>query len=109
MPPLEERRRVLQVRGRWLAAGVLVALALVAATAILWSSGTERGPASEFLSELPIDARELYAFAVDRPDVLRWIPCYCGCVHDGHASNLDCFVEEILPDRTVRYSMHGRN
>lgn len=35
-----------------------------------------------------------YQFAVDRPDVMRWMVCYCGCGdHSGHKSALNCFVQ----------------
>jgi hypothetical protein len=36
-----------------------------------------------------------YQFAVDRPDVMQWMVCYCGCGdHSGHKSALNCFVKE---------------
>jgi hypothetical protein len=35
-----------------------------------------------------------YQFAADRPDVMRWMNCYCGCGdHSGHKSALNCFVQ----------------
>jgi hypothetical protein len=35
-----------------------------------------------------------YQFAVDRPDVMKWMNCYCGCGdHSGHKSALNCFVQ----------------
>lgn len=49
------------------------------------------------------DARteEAYAFAMASPQVLEWIPCYCGCGAMGHGSNLDCFFKPTgLPDFT---------
>lgn len=37
---------------------------------------------------------EAYQFAVAHPEVLDYMPCYCGCYEeDGHTSNTDCFVE----------------
>lgn len=39
---------------------------------------------------------EAYQFAVDHPEVLDYIPCYCGCYEaDGHISNTHCFVESV--------------
>ncbi len=35
-----------------------------------------------------------YRFAADRPDVMQWMNCYCGCGdHSGHKSALNCFVQ----------------
>ena len=42
----------------------------------------------------PIEVvRAAYAYAVRREDVLKYIPCYCGCERQGHRSNHDCFVK----------------
>jgi hypothetical protein len=43
---------------------------------------------------------EAYVFAAKHPEVLRYMPCYCGCEHprSAHESNYDCFVDII--DRT---------
>jgi Protein of unknown function with PCYCGC motif len=39
---------------------------------------------------------EAYQFAVEHPEVLNYMPCYCGCYEeDGHKSNTDCFVEKV--------------
>ena len=38
--------------------------------------------------------REAYQFAVDHPDLLRAIPCYCGCSYEGHRHNLDCYFDD---------------
>ena len=41
----------------------------------------------------PIEVvRAAYAYAVRREDVLKYMPCYCGCERQGHHSNHDCFV-----------------
>ncbi|MHB9111174.1 MAG: PCYCGC motif-containing (lipo)protein [Thermoleophilia bacterium] len=43
---------------------------------------------------VPKGTAEAYQFAVDNQDVLKYIPCYCGCGElDGHDSNLDCFIK----------------
>lgn len=42
----------------------------------------------------PIElVRAMYAYAARRPDVLQYMPCYCGCEKQGHRSNRDCFVK----------------
>jgi hypothetical protein len=35
----------------------------------------------------------VYEFAARRPDVLHYIPCFCGCEQGGHVGNDDCFVK----------------
>ena len=34
-----------------------------------------------------------YAYALEAPEILQWMPCYCGCGGIGHGSNLDCYFE----------------
>jgi hypothetical protein len=43
---------------------------------------------------------EAYVFAAKHPEVLRYMPCYCGCEHprSAHENNYDCFIDII--DRT---------
>lgn len=36
---------------------------------------------------------EAYAFAIARPDVVDWMPCYCGCVAMDHRNNTDCYLK----------------
>ncbi len=45
-----------------------------------------------YVTALSDDWQAAYHFAIARPDVLQWLPCYCGCGGMGHDSNLDCFV-----------------
>ena len=37
--------------------------------------------------------RAAYAFAANRPDVVQYLPCYCGCEKQGHRSLEFCFVK----------------
>jgi hypothetical protein len=36
--------------------------------------------------------RAAYKFAAEHPEVLSFVPCYCGCERSGHRGNEDCFV-----------------
>ena len=38
--------------------------------------------------------RAAYAFAARRPDVVQYLPCYCGCEKQGHRSLEFCFVKK---------------
>jgi hypothetical protein len=61
----------------------------------------------DFILEAPRRVQEAYAFALERPEVLQYMPCFCGCGAGGHESNLDCFVKEIGADGTIDYSTHA--
>lgn len=51
---------------------------------------------------LPAETQAMYRYAVANEAILKWFPCYCGCVEGGHGSNFDCYVREVLPDGRVR-------
>ena len=58
----------------------------------------------------PVDLmRQAYVFAARNPDVLDYVPCYCGCGQtDGHRGNTDCFVESRAPNGAVtEWDIHG--
>lgn len=50
------------------------------------------------------ETEEAYAFALFHPQVVRWMPCYCGCEGMGHRSNLDCFLK---PGARVVFEEHA--
>ena len=40
----------------------------------------------------PDVVRAAYLFAAEHPEILSYVPCYCGCERSGHRGNDDCFV-----------------
>jgi hypothetical protein len=40
----------------------------------------------------PDVVRAAYTFAAEHPEILGYMPCYCGCERQGHRGNDDCFV-----------------
>jgi hypothetical protein len=40
----------------------------------------------------PEVVRAAYTFAAEHPEILGYVPCYCGCERSGHRGNDDCFV-----------------
>ena len=52
------------------------------------------------------DLPRLYAFAVENPDTLKWVPCTCGCGSLGHTSNRACYVKDETPSR-VTFTSHA--
>lgn len=49
-----------------------------------------------------------YRFAAEHPEVLSYVPCFCGCERNGHRGNEDCFVEARSANGdVVKWSEHG--
>ncbi|UVI32255.1 PCYCGC domain-containing protein [Paenibacillus spongiae] len=49
-----------------------------------------------------------YKTAAANRDLLKSIPCYCGCGESaGHRSNLQCFINETKEDGSVVWDDHG--
>jgi len=61
----------------------------------------------DFVKALPGEGQAAYTFALARPDVLQWMPCYCGCVGAGHRSNLDCFFQRREVKGSYLYEEHA--
>jgi hypothetical protein len=115
------KRRGAGARGLWIGLAVLVA----APAAILLVS--RDGPSVQPATEPPVEAAyrwqpearpdpltplpafatadprvaRLYRFALERPDVMSYIPCTCGCAQLGHRSNWNCFIQHVDADGTV--------
>ena len=61
----------------------------------------------DFARNAPPQVKEAYRFAAANPDVLKFIPCYCGCGAIGHKSNLECYVKAVRPDGSVEFDNHA--
>jgi hypothetical protein len=56
----------------------------------------------------PEVVRAVYQFAARHPEVLRYVPCFCGCQNLGHRGNDDCFVSRRDASGTVTaWEPHG--
>ena len=66
-------------------------------------------PAIPSLAPRPAEViAEAYAFAGRNPDVLEFVPCFCGCERSGHRGNADCFVQSRNADGSVKsWDTHG--
>ena len=52
--------------------------------------------------------QSVYEFAARHPEVLQYVPCYCGCETRGHGGNHDCFVKRRAADgRVLEWDPHG--
>jgi Protein of unknown function with PCYCGC motif len=48
-----------------------------------------------------------YEFAARHPEVLHYVPCFCGCERGGHDGNHDCFVRSRDANGKVTWDSHG--
>jgi hypothetical protein len=103
--------------------GVVVATAVALALVAIAQSApsvAQRAPIKDEIGDevqtvprgsLPVfagdaDAPALYRFATTRGDVLRYMPCTCGCAQIGHTSNRSCYIKAET-DAAVTYTSHA--
>jgi Protein of unknown function with PCYCGC motif len=55
----------------------------------------------------PVAVQEAYQFNVANPDVMKNIPCYCGCGNVGHTSNYDCYVADVDDTGDITFDYHA--
>jgi hypothetical protein len=56
----------------------------------------------------PEVTKAVFAFAARRPDVLSYMPCFCGCERGGHRGNHDCFVAKRNAEgKVTAWEPHG--
>jgi hypothetical protein len=49
-----------------------------------------------------------YRFAAEHPEILTYVPCFCGCERGGHRGNEDCFVKARAANGDVtEWEEHG--
>jgi hypothetical protein len=49
-----------------------------------------------------------YEFAARHPEVMNFIPCFCGCESGGHKGNHDCFVAgRDASGKVTDWEVHG--
>jgi len=100
--------RVRKHRKRQRLAVVVGTVALVAGTvaAILFWPGVSRETPRAYalapesllpadIRQAPTQVREAYRFAIANGEILRYIPCYCGCGAEGHTSNASCYLKDF--------------
>jgi hypothetical protein len=51
---------------------------------------------------------QVFRFAAEHPEILAYVPCFCGCDHMGHKGNDDCFVKTRAANGDVlQWEPHG--
>jgi hypothetical protein len=66
-------------------------------------------PTPGYAAPRPVDqVRAVYQFAAEHPEVLKFVPCYCGCESTGHPHNESCFVMSRDANGNVtQWDTHG--
>ncbi len=66
-------------------------------------------PNPGFAGGRPLDiTRAVYKFAGEHPEVLKYVPCYCGCETSGHPHNESCFVKRRdARGNVLEWDTHG--
>lgn len=65
-------------------------------------------PVSPYPAQRPPDViRAAYTFAARHPEVLHYVPCFCGCQNSGHRGNDDCFVKSRDKKGAPTWEPHG--
>lgn len=56
----------------------------------------------------PDVVRAVHVFAARHPEVLGYMPCFCGCQRAGHEGNDDCFVAgRDSTGKVTGWDVHG--
>jgi hypothetical protein len=56
----------------------------------------------------PEVVKAAYEFAARHPEVLKYVPCFCGCERMGHKGNDDCFVSKRnATGQVTEWESHG--
>jgi Protein of unknown function with PCYCGC motif len=66
-------------------------------------------PNPGFAPGRPLDqTRAVYEFAGQHPEILKYVPCYCGCESSGHPHNESCFVKRRdAGGQVLEWDPHG--
>ncbi len=88
------------------------AVANAAAKAAIGPHTQASYPPIPFQSYAPARPTEVvtaaYHFAAEHPEILSYVPCFCGCERSGHEGNTDCFVKSRTETGDVaEWDEHG--
>lgn len=55
----------------------------------------------------PVTVQTAYQFSAANPDIMKDIPCYCGCGNIGHTSNYACYVSHVDDKGNITFDNHA--
>ena len=72
------------------------------------AADTDAAGQAAYPSYVTSEIQDAYEFAVAHPEVLSYMPCYCGCgLTVDHASNLNCFIAGVASYGRVIFDDHA--
>lgn len=83
----------------------LPACSSTASQAHLDMMSVDRMPAQ--VQSAPVTVQQAYQFAAANPDLMKQIPCYCGCGNVGHTSNYSCYVSAVDENGGITFDNHA--
>ena len=89
---------------------VLLSTAMSACSTQNQSSDLNMMPMSQMPAEVqsaPVTVQTAYQFAAANPDIMKNIPCYCGCGNVGHTSNYSCYVSGVDAKGAITFDHHA--
>lgn len=90
--------------------GALALLILPACSASSQTAGLRMLPADQMpmqVQSAPATVRAAYQFAAANSEVMKSIPCYCGCGNIGHTSNYSCYVSGLDQAGSLTFDNHA--
>jgi len=74
----------------------------------------ETPPSMVSMADMPAEVRaapatvqQAYQFAAEHQDIVKRIPCYCGCGAMGHKSSYSCYISSVGADHKITYDTHA--
>ena len=94
---------------------LLFLIAAVGVTALpACSTGEPNQLTMMIMAEMPAEVQsapqvvqQAYQFAAANPEIMKQIPCYCGCGSIGHSSNYSCYIADEKTDGTLKFDNHA--
>jgi hypothetical protein len=93
---------------------LFIILSIFAATGSACSSSKEADlhmmPLDQMPTEVqmaPVVVQRAYQFASANPEIMKDIPCYCGCGNVGHTSNYSCYVSQVDEKGNITFEHHA--
>ncbi len=108
----KEKDKELSKRHRWLLFALVGILLLSFLPACSNTAGMKlaMAPLEDMLAQVrsaPATVQQAYRFAAANPEVMKQIPCYCGCGALGHTSNYSCYVDSAEASGKITFDDHA--